>query len=436
MDALSHSINPGDIRAWLILQQAPGIGCTRLRQLLHKFGTVNDIVSASVSQLTTVKGIGAKTAHAICHPELEQIERSLAWLQQNDHHFIPISCGDYPNQLAAIDDAPIALFVKGKKHSLSQPQIAIVGSRNPDRYGTEAAHNFAAALAQCGITVTSGLALGIDGAAHRGALNGAGDSIAVLATGLDYIYPRQHRDLAQQIAQQGCLVTEQSLGCPPKAALFPRRNRIISGLSLGCLVLQASLRSGSLITAHAALEQGREVFALPGSINNPLSKGCHQLIRQGAKLVETIDEILIELKEILSSYIANSNKFTLPQNNEIMSSTGANVVASVMLAQDHSFDREAFVDTEAFDSHRVTAIDHDKVVTGQHGSVDGGEQFDKNHDQCKRMLLQCLQFEPATIDVLIESCELSTDTVSSMLQELELQGEVSLHGGRYSRVQR
>jgi len=451
MDNLKIVTACEDIRAWITVQNAYGIGHARLQQLLMMFGTIRNIVEASPAQLKCIKGVSDKTVYDIKHPDLALVERCLAWLDASRRFFIPCTSRYYPPLLAAIDDAPIALFAAGNINVLSQPQIAIVGSRNPDRYGIEKAMEFAAALARCGIGVTSGLALGIDGAAHRGALNGGGDSIAVLATGLDYIYPTKHKPLAQQITENGCLVTEQTIGCPPKAGLFPRRNRIISGLSLGCLVVQASLRSGSLITARLAAEQGRDVFALPGSINNPLSKGGHQLIRQGAKLVESIDDILIDLKEILIRYIENSNKFTMPENNEIMAVTSDNVDASVVLAQDHSLN-PVCVETigafggverdnrlESFEpSNRPRQSIRKKRTSGHkdHGNITGAQPVQINCDRYQQMLLNCLQHEPSTIDTLVDSCELSTNIVSSVLQELELQGLVSLHGGLYSRVQR
>jgi len=447
----TETISSAEIEAWLVLLHANGIGLTRLQRLLNVFDSVTEIVAASRSQLKAIPGIGDKLINAICHPNKKRIDNCLRWLEKPQHHFIPLYSVHYPALLAATSDAPIALFVHGNKDLLQQPQIAMVGSRNPDQYGKEKACDFAVALANCGITVTSGLALGIDAAAHRGALAAGGDTIAVVATGIDRVYPPQHKKLAQQIVENGCLVSEQILGCPPKAGLFPRRNRIISGLSLGCLVLQASLRSGSLITARSAMEQGREVFALPGSINNPLSKGCHQLIRQGANLIETIDEILIELKEILSRYIENSNKFTLPQNNEIMMRTSENVDAGVKLALDHSIDQDAIDDIVAFDSNHERGKAHKRVKNHEpeedHGPVNGHEHVENHgrviareqvtsHELYKQMLLQYLQYESATIDALVDCCELSTSIVSSVLQELELQGEVSLHGGRYTRIQR
>ena len=433
MTAEHSTLNSEELRAWLILQHAEGIGRQRLARLLSRFDSVSSVVNASATQLLAVQSMGKRTVRAILEPNQGLIEDTLSWLHQPGNHFIPLGSSDYPSLLSHCSDAPIGLFARGNIATLQQPQIAIVGSRNPDQYGLEKASDFAAALAQCGITVTSGLALGIDGAAHRAAIKAAGDTVAVLATGLDHIYPAKHSDLAHQISSQGCLVTEQALGSLPKARLFPRRNRIISGLSLGCVVVQASMRSGSLITAHSAMEQGREVFALPGSINNPLSKGCHQLIRQGAVLVETLDQILIEIKELLSCYIKNSNKFTLPQNNEIMSGTSDNVDASLNLAQDHSFHRNTDDGETTLASVERPKGNHDRKSDRQGNSSRHG---DVQHELYRQMLLKYLQYDSATIDTLVDCCELSTSIVSSVLQELEIEGEVSLHGGRYSRIQR
>lgn len=220
----------------------------------------------------------------------------LAWLKgAPDRHAVLLDQAGYPPLLAQIADPPVLLLMEGDARLLDAPQLAIVGSRNASFAGREVAFALAKALAGCGVAITSGLAEGIDGAAHRGALSGSGTTIAVLGTGPDRVYPRQHLGLADQIRQRGLLVSEQPVGAPPRSTNFPRRNRIISGLSLGVLVVEASTQSGSLITARLAAEQGREVFAVPGSINNPLARGCHSLLRDGAKLVETVTDILEEL---------------------------------------------------------------------------------------------------------------------------------------------
>jgi len=217
------------------------------------------------------------------------------WLEDPLNRILTVADADYPQALLNIPDPPLLLYVKGRLDLLNTASLAIVGSRNATTQGLRNAEAFAKSASEAGLSVVSGLAQGIDAAAHRGGLQAAGASVAVVGTGLDKVYPASNRELAHQLAQQGCIVSEFPLGTPPLPANFPRRNRIISGLSLGCLVVEASLQSGSLITARMALDQGRDVFAIPGSIHSPQSKGCHSLIKQGAKLVESAQDILEEL---------------------------------------------------------------------------------------------------------------------------------------------
>lgn len=219
-----------------------------------------------------------------------------AWLQQPGNHLVTLADASYPQSLLDIPNPPPLLYTKGRLELLNMPSIAVVGSRNASPQGEKNAEEFSAALARQGLCIVSGMALGIDGAAHRGALQAGGATIAVVGTGLDIVYPARHRNLAHQIAEYGLIISEFALGTPSRAQNFPRRNRIISGLSQGCLVVEASLQSGSLITARLAAEQGREVFAIPGSIHSPQAKGCHQLIKQGAKLVDNMQDIVDEMK--------------------------------------------------------------------------------------------------------------------------------------------
>ncbi len=236
------------------------------------------------------------------------VEQDLRWAEKPNCHLLTLTDPAYPALLRQTTTLPPVLFVHGNVTLLSTPQIAIVGSRYPSPEGLENARRFAYSFSAEGITVTSGLALGIDGAAHHGALQNTGRTLAVMGHGLDHIYPMRHRALADRILEQGGgLVSEFPLGVKPVAAYFPQRNRIISGLSLGTLVVEAALRSGSLITARFALEQGREVFAIPGSVHSPLTKGCHALIRQGAKLVEVANDVLEEL-DTLFGYVAETSK--------------------------------------------------------------------------------------------------------------------------------
>lgn len=292
-----------DLAAWLRLVATEGVGTQTARDLLTQFGLPEQIFDTSFSALQ--KHIPEKIARALSGPipsEIQaHIDQTLAWVAQENNYVITLGDEDYPQSLLSIADPPVLLYVKGRPAFLNMPTVAIVGSRNASAQGMLNADRFAQNLSEAGLTVVSGLALGIDTGAHTGAIKSvqqgcAGSSIAVIGTGLDIVYPAANRALAHQIAEVGCIISEYPLGTPAIAHNFPRRNRIISGLSLGVLVVEAAAQSGSLITARSALEQGREVFAIPGSIHSPLAKGCHQLIRQGAKLVESAQDILEELR--------------------------------------------------------------------------------------------------------------------------------------------
>ncbi|AHF03175.1 DNA-binding protein [Marichromatium purpuratum 984] len=281
------------LESWLTLVNAPGIGPRTAAQLLERYGDPAAILAQPARQLTAA-GLRPETVVALANPAREPIERVLRWAEQPGAWVLTGNDPRYPPRLAQLDDAPPLLYVRGDPALLAEPQIAIVGSRNPTPGGAELTHAFARELAGYGLVVTSGLASGVDAAAHLGALE-RGRTIAVLGTGPDRVYPAAHRELAHRIADNGALVSEFPPGVEPLARNFPRRNRLISGLSLGVLVTEAALKSGSLITARLALEQGREVFAVPGSVRNPLARGCHALIRDGARLLEDAREVLAEL---------------------------------------------------------------------------------------------------------------------------------------------
>jgi DNA processing protein len=285
-----------DSRAgWIALNLIPGIGSDTYRRLLHAFGAPEEVYSASLAALEGV--VNASIAHAIrAGVDEAAVRPTLDWLDKDGNHLVTLADADYPRALLETADPPPLLYLKGRRALLNAPSLAVVGSRNATPQGLRDAEAFAAALSANGYCVVSGLALGIDAAAHRGALRGAGSTLAVVGTGLDIVYPARNRDLAHEIAQHGAILSEFPLGTPSRAGHFPRRNRLISGLSRGVLVVEAAAQSGSLITARLAGEQGRDVFAIPGSIHSPLSKGCHQLIRQGAKLVESANDILEELQ--------------------------------------------------------------------------------------------------------------------------------------------
>lgn len=279
---------------WLTVYHAPGVGAVMFRRLLERYGNPAAILAAPAGTLAGL-GLTGDTIDALRRADPRTIEPDLEWADRPGNRII--TCHDplWPALLEELPDAPALLYVHGDAGLLGEPQLAIVGSRNPTPSGLQTAREFARHLAAAGLVITSGLALGIDAAGHEGALDAGAPTIAVMGTGLDRVYPARHRDLARTIARHGALVSEFPVGTPPLAENFPRRNRIISGLSLGTLVVEAALRSGSLISARCAVEQGREVFAIPGSIHNPLARGCHALIRQGAKLVETASDIIDEL---------------------------------------------------------------------------------------------------------------------------------------------
>jgi DNA processing protein len=292
-------IDAAELGAWLRLLETPGTGRDNARKLLAAFGTPQGVLDASSAQRTAVVGPRAAQALAASTTELDAlIARTCAWIQADPAQRDVVTLGDprYPAMLLETADPPLLLYTLGRAELLAAASIAIVGSRNPTPQGRDNAHAFAAHLGHRGWTVVSGMALGIDGAAHEGALETAAGTIGVAGTGLDRVYPRAHRDLAHRIAAHGLLASEFALGTPASRDNFAIRNRIIAGLSLGTLVVEAALQSGSLITARLALEAGREVFAIPGSIHSPQSRGVHALIKQGAKLVDRADDILEELR--------------------------------------------------------------------------------------------------------------------------------------------
>lgn len=293
-DVAQDTARAASIADWLRLEQADGVGCRSAHLLLSVFGSPGAILRAGHAALAA--HVSSAQAQALCTPPPPGFDALFAatqdWLARPGHHLVTFHDPDYPAALAEIPDPPLLLYISGRRELLTRPLVAVVGSRNASVQGKLDAESFSAALSGAGLCVVSGLALGIDTAAHEGALRGAGSTIAVVGTGLDRVYPARNRELAHRIAAHGCLVSEYALGTPPLAANFPRRNRVISGLAAGVLVVEAAAQSGSLITAQMAAEQGREVFALPGSIHSALAKGCHRLIRDGAQLVETVEEVL------------------------------------------------------------------------------------------------------------------------------------------------
>lgn len=363
-----------ELRYWLALHRTPGLGAIKCRQLLQRFSSPREFFNLPLSERCSVLSLPPAGRAFLAAPCWEKIDADLRWAEGDGQHILTLHDPAYPPLLKEIPDPPPLLFVRGNPALLARPQIAIVGSRNPTAGGRSLAQDFAHSLVLTGLIVTSGLALGIDAASHRGALRARGHTIAVAGTGPDRIYPARHRQLAEAILEQGVIVGEFSPGTPALPSNFPRRNRIISGLGLGVLVVEAACKSGSLITARLAAEQGREVFALPGSIHNPLARGCHQLIRQGAKLVEDINDILEELGPLA-----------------------------------------AFAGRAAEDAESPSNEEKKLPVDQQH-------------------LLQALGFEPVSIDALVRRSGLTAEVVSSMLLGMELQGRVTSNGGHYCRV--
>ncbi len=362
--------------SWLRLAATPGIGPAALRRLRESFPSADAIVSASPTRLREL-GVAEKATAALGDDDSPYLASALSWLEGDpDRRFLSPDDPEFPPKLLELADLPAGLFIQGRVDILADPLIAVVGSRNPSPGGRDNAFDFASYLSRCGLGIVSGLALGVDGRAHQGAMAGGSPTVAVCGTGLDQVYPPQHRELALAIAGVGCLVSEFPPLTPPRRENFPQRNRLISGLSLGVLVVEAGLRSGSLITARLAAEQGREVFAIPGSIHNPMAKGCHQLIKQGAKLVESGDDILSELKSVIDLR-------SVPERS------GASLVD----------DLQSELSPEYLE------------FLGNCG-----------HD-------------PFSVDEMVTRTKLTSAEVSSMLLILELQGYVeSGPGGRYTRV--
>ncbi|GAB3541430.1 DNA-processing protein DprA [Noviherbaspirillum agri] len=328
-----------ELAQWIRLDQTPGVGPDTARKLLNAFGLPEDIFATSFSALQTV--VSDKVARAlIASPSDETkalIDKTIAWAEQPGNLVLTLADADYPRTLLDIADPPIILYAKGRLELLSSPSLAVVGSRNATTQGIVNAEKFSETLSHAGLTIISGLALGIDTAAHQGGLRGSGSTVAVIGTGADIVYPARNRGLAHQIAAGGCILSEYALGVPAIAANFPRRNRIISGLAQGVLVIEAAAQSGSLITARMAAEQGRDVFAIPGSIHSPLSKGCHLLIKQGAKLVESAQDILEEIRHFKSELNRTPSSAAAPaepapEDSPLLNAMGFDPVAPDALA--------------------------------------------------------------------------------------------------------
>lgn len=366
-----------ELSCWLALARAPASNRVKT-ELLRRYSGAEALISRA-SDVASIDGVPPVLANYLHRIDGRRLTADREWLESTGCRVIHAGHPAYPPLLAAIDDAPVVLFVSGDPDYLSLPQVAIVGSRNPTPAGIEHAAAFSRSLARLGLAITSGLAVGIDAASHTAALGEGGVTVAVAGNGLDRVYPAANARLADAIASQGALVSEFPPGVPPRGTNFPRRNRLISGLSLGVIVVEAALRSGSLITARLAAEQGREVFAVPGSIDNPMSQGCHRLINEGAKLVESVGDVIEEL--------------------------------GVMLAASETYSETKCCRGSAADSE-ANAISKDAET-----------------------ILSALGHDPASVDKLVERTGLTAENVSSILLTLEIDGYVSsAPGGLYCRM--
>lgn len=360
-----------ELSYWLVLVKIPRLGPRGIFKLLRNITEIRELFDREWGFYAGL-GLSSEQIKHFVAPNWHSVEADLNWyVRGSDHHIMSIVCQDYPKQLLTIPDPPPIIYVLGSSSILNRPQVAIVGSRRSTPEGREIAFEFATNLAAQGIVVTSGLARGIDSAAHLGALK-LGQTIAVIGTGIDVTYPLSNYNLSKQIIEKGAIVSEFSLGMPPLPEHFPRRNRLISGLSLGTCIIEAAEKSGSLITAKYAVEQGREVFAIPGSIRNPQTRGCHQLIQQGAALVTCAEDIMLELG-------INSKKQPNCALNEKPS-----------------------------------------------------EYFELEEPHLK--LLECIGYEPAKIDLLVERSDFSVNQLASLLLDLELAGHIISSYSGYRRV--
>jgi DNA processing protein len=390
-----------DLRAWLSLAHAGGLRPIALRALLKEFGGPQEVLAQPFDALAAVAGEAA--AHAVLappsHTELgafdDYVQRAAEWSATPGNRLLTLADPVYPPSLLTMPDPPPLLYLKGRVELMQARAIAIVGSRSATPQGIEDARRFARALSDAGLAVVSGLALGIDAAAHRGALDGAGGTIAVIGTGADLVYPAQNHALAHLIAADGAIVSEWPLGTPARAANFPQRNRLIAGFASGVLIVEAAMRSGSLITARLANEMGRDVYAIPGSIHSPLSRGCHRMIKQGAKLVETPEDVLEEFG-IDAAPDADSTA-----GRRAKTTRGAHLAAP-----------PAATASWASASLASRPAELDRVLTA-------------------------LGHAPATLEILATRTELEGAALQALLLQLELAGRVeTLPGGRYVRIER
>ncbi|WCM19965.1 DNA-processing protein DprA [Paraburkholderia bryophila] len=414
-----HSLPATDfeIAAWLRLSLAPGLKPAALRLLLTAFGLPEAIFDETPAALAEVAGeAAARAALAPAGPEFDaQLDAVLAWRDLPGNQVVMLDDPAYPPALLTMPDPPPLLYIKGRLDLLHTRAVALVGSRSATPQGVEDAERFARALSAAGVTIVSGLALGIDGAAHRGALQGVGGTVAVIGTGADLVYPSAHHALARQIAVQGAILSEWPLGTPARAANFPQRNRLIAGLVSGVVIVEAAMRSGSLITARLANEMGRDIFALPGSIHAPLSRGCHRMIKQGARLVETPDEILEDLG------------FT--QRPAVKAGSAASL---------HTLFGESAAPPKAPPAHPAAPLAAEHTATREdaaHAVTQAVASSAQTPNADAQQLLAALGHSPTTLEILAARTEMGDTALQTTLLQLELAGQVTmLPGGRFMRA--
>jgi DNA processing protein len=372
-----------NITSWLHVLNAPGLGFARITKLLEHYGDIS--VVAEQTSFPTELNIPKTAIQHLKKAVNDDIRTELTWLEKANNHLLTLDDPLYPPQLKQIADPPIALFIKGNAESLLLPQLAVVGSRNASQGGLNNAHAFCFDLAKKGLVITSGLATGVDAQAHQGAIDAAGKTIAVMGTGINTIYPKSNQKLAKIIAEQGAVISELPFNTPPNAYNFPRRNRIIAGLSLGTLVVEAASKSGTLITARLSLENNRPVMAIPGTIHNPLAKGCHLLIKQGAKLVESAQDIFDELASNIEM-LTDQLKLSLNQLDDSLLEN-PNIAPNIELSQS------------------------------------------------QQLIFSHLDFNPISFDAIVDQSGLSSAEVASDILIMELSGLIEkLPGAKYQKT--
>ena len=441
-----QNLSEAEISAWLKLTLANGVGSSVQRSLLKEFGSPQAIFDAG--ELLIEKYIGQSKAQKLFAAQTDEIiEQTLTWLQLSEqHHIITLADENYPKILLNISDPPTIIYARGNIELLNHQGLAVVGSRNATPQGLLNAENFCQVIANFGLPIISGLALGIDSAAHKGALkadNGA--TLAVIGTGINRMYPASNKNLALQILEQnGLIITEFPLNTSPSPENFPRRNRLISGLSLGILVVEATIDSGSLITAKLAAEQGREVFAIPGSIHSPLSKGCHKLIRQGAKLVETANDILEELR--FKPYVPNIKKVEpklviKKENIEDIENNIEDIENIENIEKTEKIENDKITKAKATNKNTKTATKNKtkskttnkKTAKNTINKIESNNE--NNNDDNINKVLNFMGYSPCTLDELVERTNISAAEILTHLLTLEMQGKIStIPGGSYQRL--